>query len=92
MKMEEQTAQEIGDLQQYQLARGYSQQLLAAIAGLEAMQTRWDALDSGANMIDGQGSFNGLTKLDVGAVVFATADAFRGLLDAGHGTNLSKMA
>jgi hypothetical protein len=88
----EKTAQELADLEQYALARGYARQLLAAIHGLENMQTRWNALDSGTTMIAGEGSFNGLLPGDVGAVVFATADAVRGLLNAGHGTNLAKVA
>ena len=86
------TAQELGDLQQYQLVRQHAQQILAALHGLEAMQTRWNALASGDNMIDGQGAFNGITKTQVGSVVFDTANALRALLDNGHGTNLEKVA
>jgi hypothetical protein len=88
----EKTAQELADMEQYALARKYARQLLEAMHGLEAMQTRWNALDSGNTMIAGEGSFNGLVASDVGAVVFATADAVRGLLNAGHGTNLAKVA
>ena len=88
----EKTAQELEDLRQYELVRGYARGLLAALHGLEAMQTRWNALDSGSTMIAGEGSFNGITSADVGAVVFDTANAVRALLDGGHGTNLSKVA
>ena len=88
----EKTAQELEDLRQYQLVREYARQLLSGLHGLEAMQTRWNALDSGNAMIAGEGSFNGLVAADVGAVVFDTANAVRGLLNAGHGTNLSKVA
>jgi hypothetical protein len=56
------------------------------------MQTRWNALASGDNMIDGQGAFLGITKTQVGSVVFDTANALRALLDNGHGTNLEKVA
>jgi hypothetical protein len=92
MEPTELTAQELGDLQQYQLVRQHAQQILAALHGLESMQTRWNALASADNMIDGQGAFNGITKTQVGSVVFDTANALRALLDAGHGTNLEKVA
>jgi hypothetical protein len=88
---EEKTSQQLGDLAQYTEARRLAKQLLDAVHGLEAMQTRWNALDSGNTMIDGEGTHNGLTAADVGAVVFATADAVRGLLNAGHGTNVSRL-
>lgn len=89
--MEENTSQENTDLQQYTMARAYAHQLLDAIHGLEAMQTRWNSLDSGNTMIAGEGVHNGLLPADVGAVVFATADAMRALLTSGHGTNISKL-
>lgn len=79
------------DLEQYTLARQYARQLLAAITGLEAMQTRWNSLDSGNTMIPGEGVHLGLLPADIGAVVFATADAMRALLTSGHGTNISKL-
>lgn len=79
------------DLAQYTLARQYANQLLTAITGLEAMQTRWNSLDSGNTMIAGEGVHLGLLPADIGAVVFATADAMRALLTSGHGTNISKL-
>ena len=88
----EKTAQELEDLRQYALAREYARQLLAGLHGLEAMQTRWNALDSGNTLTPGEASYNGLVAADVGAVVFGTANAVRGLLNAGHGTNLAKVA
>ena len=88
----EKTAQQLEDLRQYELARGYARQILAGLHGLESMQTRWNALDSGNTMIPGEGSFNGIESADVGAVVFDTANAVRALLDGGHGTNLAKVA
>ena len=89
--MDEKTAIEQSDLAQYTQARAYARQLLDAITGLEAMQTRWNSLDSGNTMIDGEGVHYGLLPSDIGAVIFATADAMRGLLTAGHGTNISKL-
>ena len=88
---EEKTSQQLGDLAQYTEARKLARQLLDAVHGLEAMQTRWNALDSGNSMIPGEGTHTGLVASDVGAVVFATADAVRGLLNAGHGTNIAKL-
>jgi hypothetical protein len=37
------------------------------------------------------GDNEGYTAAEVGAVVFDTANAFRGLLNTGHATNLSKL-
>ena len=88
----EKTAQQLEDLRQYELVRGYARQLLAGLHGLESMQTRWNALDSGNTLTPGEASYNGLVAADVGAVVFGTANAVRALLDGGHGTNLAKVA
>lgn len=87
----EKTSQENTDLQQYTMARAFAHQLLDAIHGLEAMQTRWNSLDSLNTMIPGEGVHLGLTRVELGAVIFDTANAARALLDAGHGTNLSKL-
>lgn len=89
--MDEKTSIEQTDLAQYTQAREYARQLLDTVTGLEAMQTRWNSLDSGNTMIPGEGVHLGLVAADVGAVVFATANAVRALLTSGHGTNISKL-
>ena len=86
------TSKELRDLLQYQLVREHSQNLLTAINGLLEAQGRWNALDSSANMIDGQGAFFGLTRVELGSVIFDTANALNALLDQGHRTNLEKVA
>jgi len=87
----EQTSVQQSDQAYYSAARIQARAIWDAIATLEAMQARWTALDSGTTMGDGQGTNYGLTAADVGAVVFATADAMRALLDTGHATNLAKL-
>lgn len=87
----EKTAVENADLQYYTDAREHAQRIWESIHALKAMQARWNALDSGNTMIAGDGVHNGLVAADIGAVVFATADAFLGLLGTGHATNLAKL-
>lgn len=49
------------------------------------------ALDYATNLEDGLGPNSGLTKTEVGAVVFDTANAFVGVLNAGSATNMAKL-
>ncbi len=65
--------------------------VLNGIIELKAMQTQWNALDYGNTLPDGDGSNAGITADQVGAVVFATADAFETLLGNGHATNLASI-
>ena len=55
------------------------------------MQTEWNAQDYGANLEDGTGENTGIAAADVGSVVFATMDAVKVLMDAGHATNLTNL-
>lgn len=75
----------------YNDARRNAKALWNAIETLQAMQDQWNALDYGNTLADGDGNNAGLTKDDVGAVVFATTNAFKGLFSAGHATNLAKL-
>jgi hypothetical protein len=75
----------------YMDAKEHTRALWEALHSLLAMQTRWNALDSGNTMGAGEGSNLGLVAADVGAVVFASADAIKGLLDGGHATNMAKL-
>lgn len=58
---------------------------------LKALQTEWNALDYGNTLEDGSGENAGILADDVGAVVFATSDAFTTLLGQGHATNMGKL-
>lgn len=58
-----------------------------ALGRLRGYQREWNALDYGATL----GDTSGAPAADVGAVVFATVDAFDGLLAQGHATNLAKL-
>ena len=56
-----------------------------------ALQREYNALDHGNTLDDGEGSNTGVTKEEVGAVVFDTANAMVTLLGAGHATNMAKL-
>jgi hypothetical protein len=75
----------------YTLARQHNAAIWDAINGLVALQREWNALDYGNTLDPGQGSNEGLTATEVGAVVFDTANAFVGVLGAGHATNMAKL-
>ena len=72
-------------------ARYHAKAIWDALNALEGMQKEWNALDYGNTMQDGSGDNEGYTSQEVGAVVFATADAMRALLNTGHATNLAKL-
>lgn len=77
-------------------ARQAARQLWEAINTLKAMQREWNALDYGTTLDDEGdtafiGEHEGLTPAAVGAVVFDTANAVEGVLNAGHATNLAKL-
>jgi hypothetical protein len=73
-------------------ARTQAKKLLDAILALESMQTEWNALDYLNTLTEGSvGDNEGYTAAEVGAVVFDTANAFRGLLNTGHATNLARL-
>jgi len=72
-------------------ARQAARALWDAILKLEALQSEWNALDYGTTLSDGEGENSGYTKTEVGAVVFDTANAMRGVLNAGHATNVAKL-
>ncbi len=61
------------------------------INALRSLQPEWNALDYGTTLEDGVGANEGVTADEVGAVVFATTDAFIALLATGHATNMSKL-
>lgn len=75
----------------YTLARQSNTAIWDALNKLVALQREWNALDYGNTLDDGDGANAGLTKTEVGAVVFDTANAFVAVLGAGHATNMAKL-
>ena len=72
-------------------ARQAARNLWDSILALEALQSEYNALAYGDSLPDGVGENEGVTRLEVGAVVFDTANAMRAVLDAGHSTNIAKL-
>lgn len=77
----------------YSEAKSHAKAIWDALSELEALQKEHAALDYGTTLPDADpaGANAGLTKVEVGAVVFATADAIRGLFNTGHATNVAKL-
>lgn len=79
------------DKQYYTEARAAARALWDAVAKLESLQKQHSALDYGNTLPAGTGPHDGITKVEVGAAVFDTANAIRTVLNAGHATNLAKL-
>lgn len=73
------------------LVRQYNKAVWDGILALKAMQSEYNALDYGSTLDDGTGANSGITKTDVGAVVFDTTNAMLTLLGTGHATNMAKL-
>ena len=54
-------------------------------------QAEWNALDYGNTLDDGMNQHQGLTRTDLGGVVFDTTDAILVLFGQGHATNVAKL-
>jgi len=85
------TVQTARDLEYYDKARAAARALWNAVNDLQELQRQWNALDYSNSLVPGEGTHDGLTKTEVGAVVFDTANAMKVVLDAGHATNLAKL-
>jgi hypothetical protein len=72
-------------------ARQHAKAILNAYNALKGLQIEWNALDYANTLDDGAGANEGITKAEVGSVVFDTTDAITVLLAAGHSTNLHKL-
>lgn len=72
-------------------ARREAQKFYDSYHSLKKMQTQWNALAYGDALPAGAGENTGITKTEVGAVVFDTVDAVTTLLGQGHATNLAKL-
>jgi hypothetical protein len=75
----------------YAQVRKHNETIWNALNDLVALQREWTALDYGNTLPAGEGVHDGLTKTDLGSVVFDTATAFVGVLTAGHATNMAKI-
>lgn len=75
------------------LARQEDRAIWNALNALEALQREWNALDYGNTLTEDAfaGANAGLDTAAVGAVVFATADALRAVLNTGHATNMARL-
>lgn len=85
------TVQEARNSEYYDKVRQANKSLWNAINDLQELQRQWNALDYSNTLTDGAGTNEGLTKVEIGAVVFDTANAMKNVLDAGHATNMAKL-
>lgn len=69
-------------------ARRYSRMVWEGLAALKTLQREWNALDYGTTLPT---EIDGILRAEVGAVVFATADAIEIVLAAGNATNMAKL-
>ncbi len=72
-------------------ARAANKAVWDGINKLVSLQREWNALDYGTTLADGAGENAGVTKTEVGAVVFDTANALVATLNAGHATNMANL-
>lgn len=75
----------------YNDVRNANQAVWDGINKLVALQREYNALDYGNTLDAGEGPHAGITKAEVGAVVFDTANALVAVLGAGHATNMAKL-
>jgi hypothetical protein len=62
-----------------------------ALNNLKAKQRQWNALNYSTTLSEGAGANEGLTAVEVGAVVFDTTNAIEAVLNDGHAANLAKL-
>ena len=72
-------------------ARAANRKVWDGINALKSLQREYNALDYGNTLPDGSGENEGISKAEVGAVIFDTANALVALLDTGHATNMAKL-
>lgn len=77
----------------YNNVRAANRQIWDGLHALLTLQAQHTALDYGTTLPDGDvgGPNAGLTKLEVGAVTFDTANALKAVLNSGHATNMAKL-
>lgn len=62
-----------------------------SIIELHGLQTEWDKRQFGTTLDDGEGENAGITAVQVGAVVFDSADALMAVLTGGTGGNMAAL-
>ena len=86
------TAQEIEQEEYLTKARIAAEKVWEGILELERLQPEYSAMDYGNNLATPTtGPNTGITRQQIGAAVFDTANALRGLLNSGHATNLARL-
>lgn len=75
----------------YRQVRQHARRVWEAVNDLVALQREWNALDYSNVLEAGSGENTGLTKTEIGAVVFDTTNATVALLATGHATNIAKV-
>jgi hypothetical protein len=73
------------------LVRAANRQVWEGINTLIALQREYNARDYGNTLDAGEGENTGITRAEVGAVVFDTANAMVTLLNTGHATNMANL-
>ncbi len=71
--------------------RASNKKIWDGINELVAFQREYHALDYGNSLQNGEGENSGITKAEVGAVTFDTANALVAVLAAGHATNMANL-
>lgn len=71
--------------------RAANRKVWEGINELVSLQREWNALDYGNTLDPGTGENEGITNVEVGAVVFDSANALVTTLNAGHATNMAKL-
>lgn len=75
----------------YGAVRDANRAVWNGINNLLELQAEYNALDYGNTLVDGTGTNAGLTKTDLGAVIFDSANALKTVLNAGSATNMAKI-
>jgi hypothetical protein len=73
------------------IVRQYNRGIWEGIHALIAMQAEWNALDYSTTLDPGENANEGITSVEIGAVLFDTTAAFEGVLASGHATNMARL-
>lgn len=73
----------------YDEVRAANRDIWNGVLKLKSLQPEWNANDYGNTLADGEGGNDGLTQAQIGAVVFAAADALEDVLQTGIGGNMA---
>jgi hypothetical protein len=73
------------------IVRQYNRSIWEGIHALNAMRAEWDALDYSTTLDPGENANEGITSVEIGAVLFDTMAAFQDVLASGHATNMARL-